>query len=142
VAPRPDAASKSPSAASNASAVTESAPTKVPASVRASKVFARARGVMVAAACAPLAILAFPMRFVPSSARGFVSIAAVTTVLWVPVAWWYASAQAKKPGVGPVALVERAVEASAESVAAAESSAEPAEKPKDSAEKSAGSAAH
>jgi hypothetical protein len=56
----------------------------------------------------------------------------VTTVLWVPVAWWYASAQAKKPGVGPVALIERAGEATAEP--------EAAEKPKDSAD-SADSAA-
>lgn len=69
--------------------------------------FDRLRGALLAVVSLPLVVCALPMRFVPAAARGVVGIAAITTVLWVPVAWWYATGLAKKPGVGPVALVER-----------------------------------
>jgi hypothetical protein len=135
-APRTDASEPSRIAPGTKPATVEPAPAANAGPSRASQAFARARRAVAAVACAPIAALAFPMRFVPANARGFVGIAAVTTVLWVPVAWWYASAQAKKPGVGPVALVERAGEAAAEATAEPEA----AEKPKDSAD-SADSAA-
>lgn len=100
----------------------------------ASRLVAGTRRAIVSLACAPVAVLAFPMRFVPTNARGIVGIAAVTTALWVPVAWWQAAAQARKPGVGPVALVERpaadaeatGTESPAESDDPAKSTPEPA----------------
>lgn len=128
-APKADASEPSRIAPAPKPTTVEPAPAANAGPSRASQALARMRHALVAVACAPIAALAFPMRFVPANARGFVGIAAVTTVLWVPVAWWYASAQAKKPGVGPVALVERAGEAAAEP--------EAAEKPDDSAAKSA-----
>jgi hypothetical protein len=59
-------------------------------------------------AMAPLRVLSFPVNILPDSARTLVSVAAVTMVLWVPVAWWFAQKATQQPGVGPVVLVERA----------------------------------
>jgi hypothetical protein len=59
-------------------------------------------------AMAPLRALSFPVNILPDSARTLVSVAAVTMVLWVPVAWWFAQKATQQPGVGPVVLVERA----------------------------------
>lgn len=60
-----------------------------------------------ATANAPAVVLAVPMRFVPDSARVIVGIAAITMVLWVPVAWWMALTNSRAQGVGPVELVVR-----------------------------------
>jgi hypothetical protein len=56
---------------------------------------------------APAVVLAVPMRFVPDNARVIVGIAAITMVLWVPVAWWMALSNSRAQGVGPVELVVR-----------------------------------
>ncbi|MFM7133314.1 MAG: hypothetical protein ACKO0W_03255 [Planctomycetota bacterium] len=64
---------------------------------------------------APAVVLAVPMRFVPDNARAIVGIAAITMVLWVPVAWWMALSNTRAQGVGPVELVVREAPAAAES---------------------------
>jgi len=82
----------------------------------------------------PLQLCSLPLRFLPDSARTVVGIAAITLVFWTPLAWWYATTQAKAPGVGRVNLVER------EAPATAEGEATEAAESKDSA--ASGSASH
>lgn len=82
----------------------------------------------------PLQLCSLPMRVMPDSARTVVGIAAITLVFWTPLAWWYATTQAKAPGVGRVNLVER------EASATAEGEATEAAESKDSA--ASGSASH
>ena len=55
--------------------------------------------------------------------RRFASIAAVTLVLWTPVAWWLAQKSTKTPLVGPITIKPAAAAAAAPE---AEKAAEPA----------------
>ena len=71
----------------------------------------------------PLRALAAPARFMPASARTIVGIAAVTLVLWTPVAWWLAQKSTKTPLVGPITIKPAAAAAAAPE---AEKAAEPA----------------
>jgi hypothetical protein len=50
----------------------------------------------------PVRLCALPMRFVPASARNYVTVAAVSMALWVPVAWWMAERSTHAPGIGRV----------------------------------------
>lgn len=68
----------------------------------------------------PLRLLSAPMRAMPSMARTVLSIAAITLVLWTPVAWWLAQRATKFPAVAPIHIRP------AEVVASAEHTAEPA----------------
>lgn len=63
---------------------------------------------------APALVFSLPMRVVPGNARAIVGIAAITMVLWVPVAWWMAYSKSRSEGVGPVELVVREPAAPAE----------------------------
>ncbi|MFZ9882537.1 MAG: hypothetical protein ACO3QC_14185, partial [Phycisphaerales bacterium] len=74
----------------------------------------RVSGFMALLATLPLRILSLPMRVLPESARTVVGIAAITLAFWTPLAWWYATTQAKAPGVGRVNLVEREAPAASE----------------------------
>ncbi len=94
-------------------------------------------------ATAPLRVLSFPMNILPDSARSLVSAAAVTMVLWVPVAWWFAQKAAQQPGVGPVVLVERAPTPAAEDAShGGKTEAGHPEKPAEAAPAAAHGAAH
>lgn len=61
----------------------------------------------------PLRALAAPARFMPAGARTIVGIAAITLVLWTPVAWWLAQNAARTPAVGPITIKPAAAAADA-----------------------------
>ncbi|MFM1866977.1 MAG: hypothetical protein RL591_385 [Planctomycetota bacterium] len=50
----------------------------------------------------PLHVCALPMRFVPTSFRSYVTVAALSMLIWAPVAWWMAQRSAHVPGVGRI----------------------------------------
>ena len=70
----------------------------------------------------PVRALAFPMRALPAQAHAIVTIAAITLLLWAPVAWWLAQRAVKTPLVGPVRIHAAPVVAAAETPAAAPAS--------------------
>jgi hypothetical protein len=50
----------------------------------------------------PLHVCALPMRFVPTSFRSYVTVAALSMLIWAPVAWWMAQRSTHVPGVGRI----------------------------------------
>ena len=113
------------SASSSTTPNTTSAPT-APATPRSNPLTATTATAKTAIAtllALPLRALAAPARFMPASARTIVGIAAVTLVLWTPVAWWLAQKSAKTPLVGPITIKPAAAAAAAPE---AEKAAEPA----------------
>ena len=119
------AANTAASASSNTTPNTTSAPT-APATPRSNPLTATTATAKTAIAtllALPLRALAAPARFMPASARTIVGIAAVTLVLWTPVAWWLAQKSAKTPLVGPITIKPAAAAAAAPE---AEKAAEPA----------------
>ncbi len=67
----------------------------------------------------PLQCCAFPMRCLPETAKQVMTVAALSMVIVVPLAWWMASTSAAKPGIGRVEFPKPAPAAAAEEPAAA-----------------------
>jgi hypothetical protein len=65
-------------------------------------ILARVGNLSASFAVLPVRLCALPMRFVPASARNYVTVAAVSMALWVPVAWWMAERSTHAPGIGRV----------------------------------------
>jgi hypothetical protein len=63
---------------------------------------ARTGRIIASVALLPAQLCALPMRFVPANARNYVSVAAISMALWVPVAWWMAERSTQAPGIGRV----------------------------------------
>jgi hypothetical protein len=66
-------------------------------------------------------VLSAPMRAMPDSARVAFSIAAITMVMWTPVAWWLAHRSTQTPAVAPITIKPAAVVAAAAEPAKQES---------------------
>jgi hypothetical protein len=116
-------------ASSTANSTAQPAPTPAttaPAAPRSNPLAATtatAKAAIATLLALPLRALAAPARFMPASARTIVGIAAVTLVLWTPVAWWLAQKSTKTPLVGPITIKPAAAAAAAPE---AEKAAEPA----------------
>jgi len=78
----------------------------------------RPRGSPMQILLLPVRALAFPMRALPAQAHAIVTIAAITLLLWAPVAWWLAQRAVKTPLVGPVRIHAAPVVASGDGAAA------------------------
>lgn len=131
-----NASQPAPNTASNPMASNTAQPTPAPAATASSTsspaaprpnplaaTTATAKAAIATLLALPLRALAAPARFMPASARTIVGIAAVTLVLWTPVAWWLAQKSTKTPLVGPITIKPAAAAAAAPE---AEKAAEPA----------------
>jgi hypothetical protein len=78
-----------------------------------SSMLTAARAAIATLVALPLRALAAPARFMPAGARTIVGIAAITLVLWTPVAWWLAQNAARTPAVGPITIKPAAAAADA-----------------------------
>ena len=58
-------------------------------------------GIRVVAAL-PLQVCALPMRYVPASFRGYITVTALSMLVWAPVAWWMAQRSTHVQGVGRI----------------------------------------
>ena len=58
-------------------------------------------GIRVVAAL-PLQVCSLPMRYVPASFRGYITVTALSMLVWAPVAWWMAQRSTHVQGVGRI----------------------------------------
>jgi len=94
-----------PEAAVVAASSTASQDTSIEKSARTplfSTVATRVSAGLRMVATLPLHVCALPMRFVPTSFRSYVTVAALSMLIWAPVAWWMAQRSAHVPGVGRI----------------------------------------
>ena len=50
----------------------------------------------------PLQVCALPMRCIPASFRGYITVTALSMLVWAPVAWWMAQRSTHVQGVGRI----------------------------------------
>lgn len=86
---------------------TSSNTTEVPSHKRFASTFATGvatQTVMVVKRIAtmPFQVCALPMRCVPESFRGYITVTALSMLIWVPVSWWMAQRSVHTQGVGRV----------------------------------------
>jgi hypothetical protein len=86
-----------------------------------------ATGIRVVATL-PFQVCALPMRCVPASFRGYITVTALSMLVWVPAAWWMAQRSTHVQGVGriefPIADATSHVGAEQASTDTAENSAD------------------
>lgn len=86
----------------------------------------------------PLQVCALPMRCVPASFRGYITVTALSMLVWVPAAWWMAQRSTHVQGVG---RIEFPIADAASHVGAEQASTDTAENSADSGESHAAASA-
>ena len=86
---------------------TTSKVTSVPSRMRFASAFATRVATQTAVgmrfvAKMPFQVCALPMRCVPDAFRGYITIAALSMLIWVPVSWWMAQQSMHAQGVGRI----------------------------------------